>query len=78
MGQGDINPMIAGKKKMAIFGFCDIHHFTDINEVLEQDIMVFVNSIAFVVHSTIDRFLGAANKNIGEAFLIVWRLPASE
>lgn len=24
VGQGDINPMLAGKKKIAIYGFCDI------------------------------------------------------
>ena len=26
--QGDMNPLIGGKKKCAIFGFCDIHKFT--------------------------------------------------
>ena len=32
---GDINPMIAGKKKCAIYGFCDIRNFTDATEVLQ-------------------------------------------
>lgn len=36
--------------------------------------MVFVNSIGEVVHRLTDRYLGAANKNIGDAFLLVWRL----
>ena len=31
---GDVDPMIAGKKIMAIFGFCDIRNFTDATEVL--------------------------------------------
>ena len=31
---GDINPMIPGKKKCAIYGFCDIRNFTDATEVL--------------------------------------------
>jgi len=72
---GDINPMMPGKKKMAIFGFCDIRNFTDATEVLQEDVMVFVNSIAGVVHSMVDRYTGAANKNIGDAFLLVWKIP---
>ena len=58
---------------MAIFGFCDIHHFEDISVVLETWLMNFVNEIAEIVHSEVDRFSGSANKNMGEAFLIVWK-----
>lgn len=36
--------------------------------------MPFVNNIGDVVHAMADRFLGAANKNIGDAFLLVWKL----
>lgn len=36
--------------------------------------MLFVNNIGGIVHSMVDRFLGAANKNIGDAFLLVWKL----
>lgn len=32
--QGDVDPMIPGKKKCAIYGFCDIRNFTDATEVL--------------------------------------------
>mmetsp|Transcript_28369 Transcript_28369/g.28154 ORF Transcript_28369/g.28154 Transcript_28369/m.28154 type:complete len:186 (-) Transcript_28369:409-966(-) len=35
--------------------------------------MLFVNEIAEIVHSVVDQFSGAANKNIGEAFLLVWK-----
>ena len=28
-----------------------------------------------MVHNQIDLYLGAANKNIGDAFLLVWRIP---
>ena len=37
--------------------------------------MIFVNEIAEIVHGTVDRFSGAANKNIGDAFLLVWKFP---
>lgn len=36
--------------------------------------MVFVNTIADIVHSCVDIYGGAANKNIGDAFLLVWKL----
>jgi len=35
--------------------------------------MVFVNEIAEIAHTTVDEYLGCTNKNIGEAFLIVWK-----
>ena len=58
---------------MAIYGFCDIHHFAEVNEVLDVGIMMFVNQIADIVHYSVDRYGGFANKNIGEAFLCIWK-----
>ena len=73
--EGDMNPMIEGKKKCAIFGFCDIRHFTEVTEVLQEEILVFVNKIGSLVHESVYRYGGSANKNIGEAFLLVWKIP---
>ena len=70
---GDVDPMLPGKKMMAIFGFCDIRNFTDATEVLQQGVMVFVNEIAEIVHGMVDHYNGSANKNIGDAFLLVWK-----
>eukprot|EP00210_Caulerpa_lentillifera_P001911 g1838.t1 len=72
---GGINPMVPGRKMIAIFGFCDIRQFTDTTEVLQEEIMEFVNAIAQIVHSEVDSHGGAANKNMGDAFLVVWKLP---
>lgn len=58
----------------AVFGFCDIRNFTDATEVLQEEVMIFVNTIAEIVHSLADMSLGAANKNVGDAFLVVWRI----
>ena len=74
---GDLNPMIPGRKVRAIFGFCDIRSFTDATEVLQEEVMEFVNSIANIVHTEVALHGGAANKNIGDAFLLVWKLPGS-
>ena len=70
---GDVDPMVKGNKVIAIFGFCDIRNFTDATEVLQEDVMVFVNEIGEIVHGIVDGFSGAANKNIGDAFLLVWK-----
>ena len=40
---GDVDPMIPGTKVVAIFGFCDIRQFTDTTEVLQEEVMLFVN-----------------------------------
>ena len=69
----DLNPRLKGKKKTAIFGFCDIRQFDLINIALEERISLFVNTIAEIVHSSVDRFGGSTNKNIGDAFLNVWK-----
>jgi class 3 adenylate cyclase len=76
--QEGLNPMMPGRKKIAIFGFCDIRGFPDINVALQEKTMVFVNEIADIVHSSVDKFSGSANKNIGDAFLIVWKFPHLE
>merc|ERR1719446_36296 len=59
----------------SIFGFCDIRNFTDTTECLQEEVMVFVNKIAYVLHGIVKHCNGAANKNIGDAFLLSWKLP---
>ena len=70
---GDVNPMIPGKKVCAIYGFCDIRNFTGLTEILQEKVMVFVNDIADIVHQYAFEYGGSANKNIGDAFLLVWK-----
>jgi len=72
-----LNAMIPGKKVDAIFGYCDIRNFSDATEALEDQIMVFVNRIASVVHSCVNDFFGSPNQNVGDAFLLVWRLSGN-
>ena len=35
--------------------------------------MLYVNEIGEIVHGIVDLYSGAANKNIGDAFLLVWK-----
>ncbi|CAD7932347.1 unnamed protein product [Amoebophrya sp. A25] len=69
-----VNAMVPGVKIEAIFGFCNIHHFSEATEILGDRIMIYVNQVAEVVHSLTDMFGGNANKNIGDAFLLVWKI----
>lgn len=41
-----VNPLIPGNKMVGIFGFCDIRNFTDMTEILQERVMLFVNDIA--------------------------------
>jgi class 3 adenylate cyclase len=63
-----------GRKIHSIFGFCDVRQFTDTTECLQEEVMVFVNRIAHILHSIVVQCDGAANKNIGDAFLLTWKV----
>ena len=71
---GHFDPVVPGRKVNAIFGFCDIRNFTDCCEVLGEDTMIFTNSIANIVHNLVHDSGGVVNKNIGDAFLTVWKV----
>jgi len=63
-----------GSSVSCIFLFCDIRQFTDATECLQEEVFVFTNKIAAVVHSICHSYGGSANKNIGDAFLLTWLL----
>ena len=63
-----------GSTVSCIFLFCDIRNFTDATECLQEEVFVFTNRIAAVVHSNCHSLGGSANKNIGDAFLLSWLL----
>ena len=75
---GELDPMVPGVRVNAIFGFCDIRDFTFATEHLQQDVMVFVNKVAEITHRYVVDSGGAPNKNIGDAFLLVWKLKSSK
>ena len=75
---GELDPMIPGQKISAIFAFCDIRDFTFACEGLQEDVMLFVNKIASIAHRHVVEAGGAPNKNIGDAFLFVWKLSRSK
>mmetsp|Transcript_59005 Transcript_59005/g.86516 ORF Transcript_59005/g.86516 Transcript_59005/m.86516 type:complete len:735 (+) Transcript_59005:110-2314(+) len=72
---GEVNPMVAGKKMKAIFGFAILNHFNDCTDALQEDVMLYVNIVADIVHRAVKENEGAPNKNIGDAFLVAWKMP---
>jgi class 3 adenylate cyclase len=73
---GEINLIGAGNGALihSIFGFCDVRNFTDTTECLQEEVMLFVNRIAHILHSIVVQCSGSANKNIGDAFLLTWKI----
>ena len=43
-------------------------------QILQENVLRFVNLVGHVVHSNTEWFEGAPNKNIGDAFLLVWKM----
>lgn len=72
------NPTIPGKQVYALFGFVGINDFSKQLRALEQDVMILINDVARVVHDEVYRWAlgdsGQCNKNLGAAFLMVFRI----
>lgn len=73
-----VNPLLPGVKVYVIVGFCDIHHFEDVLVKLTDDVLTFVNTIAEIVHENVAHWGGQCNKNLGNAFVILWRIDDEE
>ena len=69
-----LNLMGSGTLIHSIFGFCDVRNFTDTTECLQEEVMLFVNRIAHILHGIVVQCSGSANKNIGDAFLLTWKI----
>jgi len=77
-GSDTMNLLGNGRKIHSIFGFCDVRQFTDTTECLQEEVMLFVNRIAHILHSIVVQCDGAANKNIGDAFLLTWKIDTNK
>jgi len=68
-----VNAMIPGTRVECILGLARIGDFSTATEVLKAKVMTFVNQIAEIVHGVVSEFHGAANKNNGDTFVLIWR-----
>ena len=67
-----------GKKIMGIYGFCDIRNFTEISDAIGSEVMILVNEVAEICHEIVNRSGGHPNKNIGDAFLLIWKFKEED
>ena len=72
--QGELDVMVKGKKVTSVFGFGKIFDFTPTVSALGEEICMFINTIANLVHTPCHDYYGFANKNIGSAFLLTWKI----
>jgi len=72
------NPTVPGKRVYALFGFVSINDFSEQLRALDRDVMILINDVAKVVHDEVYRWAlgdhGQCNKNLGAAFLMVFRI----
>lgn len=73
----ELNLQRPGSTVRCIFFFCDIRQFTDATEALQEEVFVFTNRIAHVIHKICVAYGGSPNKNVGDAFLLSWHLDVS-
>lgn len=72
------NPTVPGKRVYALFGFVAINGFDKTLHALDRDVMILINDVAKVVHDEVYRWAlgdsGQCNRNLGAAFLMVFRI----
>ena len=67
--------LLPGKRNYAFYLMVRITEFNYITDVLQEEIIVFVNKIVRILHETVKKWDGAANKNYGDKYLITWLVP---
>jgi hypothetical protein len=72
------NPTVPGKSVYALFAFAAINGFDHALKCLGGDVMILINDVAQVLHGEVFRWgfgdSGQCNKNLGNAFLMVFRI----
>ena len=72
------NPTVPGKSVYALFAFAAINEFDHALRCLGGEVMILINDVASVLHGEVYRWgfgdSGQCNKNLGGAFLMVFRI----
>jgi class 3 adenylate cyclase len=67
--------MMPGQRVSAIFGYTNVRDFTVATAVLEEEVLCFINTLGNIVQSCVHRWSGVANRNVGDAFVVLWKVP---
>ena len=72
------DPAATGRRVYAIFAFVEIGSFDDLALKLKGSVVELINDVAETLHTEVKRWgyggSGQCNKNLGSAFLMVWRI----
>ena len=66
---------IPGRKVNMIFSVCQIRKFSETTNYLLDEIIVFVNKIVKIVHECAKRWDGIPTNNLGDKYILSWKLP---
>jgi class 3 adenylate cyclase len=53
----------------------NINAFEGVTDALQEDTIVYLNQISEVIHTQVDIYNGVSNKNLGDTYLLVWKVP---
>ena len=66
------------RQVFCVYGWINVRKMGRTTEVLQEDITVYINRIAEIVHTRASIHAGAPVRNDNDAFLLVWHLPTQE
>jgi len=73
-----VSPVIPGHKIYGIYGFIKITEFEEVTNIMQERVLLFTNTVAEIIHSTVEKYFGMTNKNIGESFFVLWKVNRDE
>mmetsp|Transcript_9805 Transcript_9805/g.16518 ORF Transcript_9805/g.16518 Transcript_9805/m.16518 type:complete len:103 (+) Transcript_9805:1388-1696(+) len=74
-GDGSLEIMIPGHRINVIFCVVKLQNYIFIQEVLQEESLQFLNQIIHILHQTVQKWDGWANKSEGERYILTWKLP---
>ena len=74
---GDFNPKLQGELIFGVYSFCKIANYKILCTLLEEKMMTYVNELAEIIHTQVDIHQGVPNRNFGDDFIIIWKVPES-
>lgn len=66
------NKNIKGTKIDGIYMFVGIKRYNELNSILMEDLIIYINCISDIVHRSLKLFNGIVNRNLGDLFLCNW------
>ena len=76
--EGNFTPLIPGREILAIFCFVKIGNFDAVLSKLGPDVLKYINHLSNFVHNLTERFLGSVNRNLGDSYLLLWKVPEDD